>query len=418
MKLTPLLVLVLSIAGALPAQGADDAPVTFPAVPGARQTFRSTTRLNDAKPATENKAYDITPGPTVDGHPTFLSSNLSIVAARPDGHYILGLMQNKEAQLYKPAALMLPRNVKQGDKWEIKLPPPSRAYSAVCLGSERVTVPAGTFDAVKVYGIAASGQPGDRAESTWWYAPRVGLVKTQYTDNAPGAGGAFRSVEGSEELVEVKFPAGTPEDNAAARGDADRLFAEAQALAKSGDHPAALAKYDAAIARDPKAAKVLAYKAVSLTALKQFDEAEKTVNAALAIAPKDVTALETAGQIQLAQGKTDAGKALFDQAAAASPKDAGAIYLDLAASLAARRDDALATQVQAALEKSATADPPHPDALFSLGQSFVSAGMIEGKNYLKKYLDVTAKLPEEQRNPQKIQLAKQLIRAIDAVKNP
>jgi len=417
MKPTPLL-LLLSIAASLPAFAADDVPVTFPAVAGARQTFRSTVRVNDAKPVTKDSVYDITPGPTIDGQPTFLSSGLSIVAARPDGHYILGLMQNREAQLYKPAALMLPKNVKQGDKWEIKLPPPNRAYSAVCLGTERVTVPAGTFDAVKVFGIAASGQPGDRADSTWWYAPRVGLVKTQYTDNAPGAGGAFKSVEGSEELVEVKFPAGTPEDNAAARGEADRLFAEAQALAKAGDHPAAVAKYDAALAKDPKAAKVLAHKAVSLTALKQFDEAEKTVNAALAIAPKDVTALETAGQIQLAQGKIDAGKALFDQAAAASPKDAGAIYLDLAASLAARRDDSLAQQVQAALEKSAAADPPHPDALFQLGQAFISAGMVEGKTYLTKYLDATAKLPEAQRNPQKIQLAKQLIRAIDAVKNP
>ena len=60
---------------------------------------------------------------------------------------------------------------------------------------------------------------------------------------------------------------------------------------------------------------------------------------------------------------------------------------------------------------------PRPEALFQLGQAYANAGLQEGKTYLKKYIDLSAKLPEDQRDPQKVQLAKQLIRALDVVQS-
>ena len=64
----------------------------------------------------------------------------------------------------------------------------------------------------------------------------------------------------------------------------------------------------------------------------------------------------------------------------------------------------------------AAADPPSAEALFQLGQSYANAGKQEGKTYLQKYLDVSAKLPEGQQDKQKMQVAKQLIRALDIIK--
>ena len=85
--------------------------------------------------------------------------------------------------------------------------------------------------------------------------------------------------------------------------------------------------------------------------------------------------------------------------------------------LSARNDPSLSGEIEAALKTAATADPPSPEALFQLGQSYANAGRQEGKGYLRQYLELAAKLPEDQRDPQKVQLAKQLIRALDVVQS-
>ena len=69
-----------------------------------------------------------------------------------------------------------------------------------------------------------------------------------------------------------------------------------------------------------------------------------------------------------------------------------------------------------ALKKAAAANPPGTEALFALGQSYANAGRPEARQYLQRYLDAASALPAEKRDEQKVRLAKQLIRAIDAVK--
>ena len=196
----------------------------------------------------------------------------------------------------------------------------------------------------------------------------------------------------------------------------ESLFAEGEAAARKGEHTVALAKYDAALAIDPKAAKVHAYKTLSLIALKQFDQADKEINQAVSLNEKEYTYTEIAGQLKIARGDIPGGKALYDKAASLSPQNAGSIYTDLAAALAQRKDDKLAPDIEKALKTAASADPPGAEALFALGQSYVNAGRAEGRKYLQRYVEVASKLPDGKRDDQKIRLAKQLIRAIDAVK--
>jgi hypothetical protein len=67
--------------------------------------------------------------------------------------------------------------------WEIKLPPgPDQKWeddlggSRITSGTESVKVPAGTYECVRVEGIARPGN-GKERHVVLWYAPDIGLVK-------------------------------------------------------------------------------------------------------------------------------------------------------------------------------------------------------------------------------------------------
>jgi len=191
------------------------------------------------------------------------------------------------------------------------------------------------------------------------------------------------------------------------------LVAHGQVLAEQGNHSAALEKYDKALARDSSSADAHAWKAASLIALKQLEDADAEIQKALKSNGDEFTYQMIAGRLQIARGNIDEGSSTYEKAARLSPRNAGKIYADLAAAMADRKDEKLNGRIEAALKSAASADPPHLDALFNLGQSYVSAGKPEGRDYLKRYLDAQAKLPEDQRDKQKMQLARKMIRAVD-----
>src|SRR5687767_10900149 len=191
------------------------------------------------------------------------------------------------------------------------------------------------------------------------------------------------------------------------------LVAHGQVLAEAGNHSAALEKYEAALARDGSSADAHAWKGASLIALKKLDAAEGEIQKALKANGNEFTYQMIAGRLQIARGNIDEGSALYERAAKMSPKNAGKVYADLAAALAGLNDEKYNGRVEAALKSAAAADPPHLDALFNLGQSYVSAGKPQGRDYLKRYLDGQGKLPEDQRDKQKMQLARKMIRAVD-----
>jgi Tfp pilus assembly protein PilF len=399
----------------------------YPLVAGSSWTYQVTVKVGDEvkKSQVTRKAV----GVDVAGQ-TAIVTGLHAEAVKDDAVYAVGatrLATNADPGGIEPLKepfKVLPLRPKVGDKWQRSTD--DGAVSSTCLGFEKVKTEAGDFEAAKVYTIRVGGKDrSDRVETNQWYAPGVGLVKSVMTSRWI-RDGKVNAEERTEELVSYDIPkAGGPtvvkgvEHGAGKPMDENSvgvLFAEGEALARRGEHAAAIAKYDAALAIDPKAAKLHAYKAISLMASKDYDAAQRSIDAALRLNDREHTYQEIAGQLKVAQGHVDEGMRLYEKAATLSPRSAGAVYMDLAAVLAAKNDPRLSAEIDRALKRAADADPPSLEALFALGQSYVNAGRIEGKEYLRRYIDGATRLPPEQRDERKITLAKQLIRAIEAVK--
>ena len=214
-------------------------------------------------------------------------------------------------------------------------------------------------------------------------------------------------------LMMLVLAAATGAGEPASKPSSRAYFEEGRKLAEGHDHAEAIEKYAQSLALDPRQAEVHAYKAASHLALAQFDPAKREINLALQLDENDFRYPEIAGQIEISQGRIEKGKEWFTKAMKLSPKSAGTIYMDLAGALAGRNDAGLAGDIDAALKAAANADPPSAEALFQLGQSYANAGRIEGKKFLQRYLEVSQKLPAEKQDTQKMQIAKQLIKALE-----
>ena len=195
-----------------------------------------------------------------------------------------------------------------------------------------------------------------------------------------------------------------------------RLVEEGQALAATGDHREALARFDSALSADAKLAEAHAGRAASLLSLKRVEEAEAAINNALAL-KNEAGFHAIAGRIEVARGNVEEARKRYDRGAALSPKNAGKFYGDLAGALTARRDEKLSGQIESALKAAVAANPPHLDSLFNLGQSYVSAGREEGIKHLRRFAEEQARLPNEERDEQKIRVARQMIRAMEILKD-
>ena len=417
---------LLALLACSPSYAAQAPAPHIPLAEGSSWTYQDTRRSQGKEDARKN-TLRIDRTAQVAGQKAAVMDVVAMVA-REDGVYAVGVVapQTGSDQIVplKEPYKVLPASPKPGDKWQHT--DDRGATNSTVLGIEKVKTPAGEFDAVKVYSITVGGRDGaERSEDTRWYAPGVGLVRSTSTARRV-VDGQLRTEEFTRELVTFDVPRkseGGP-DVVRKPPDADMrdessvaaLFAEGESLARKGDHEAALAKYDAALVKDPKAAKLHAYKAVSLMATKRYDDAQESIDAALKLNDRQHTYHEIAGQLKVAQNRIDEGLKLDDKAAALSPQSAGAVYTDLAAVLAARNDPRLAPDIDRALKRAADAEPPSLEALFALGQSYANAARPEAKTYLRRYIDLASAQPAGKRDETKIRLAKQLIRALDAVK--
>jgi Flp pilus assembly protein TadD len=420
------LTIMLAVAFAGRAAAADAATkpdAWFPLSPGAAWEYKATTTTTVAGGAPSSADVTVKLSAPAEPNGPVMRGDFGY-AAKDDGVYLIGRAADKKFTPFDEPQRVVPAAPKTGDRWTYREAAGRTAGS--CLGPETVKVPAGEYECQKVYLITIGGRDGAyRRETTRWFAKDVGLVKE--VETTPAADGAVRETtteltaytpaKSAAAVATTPGDTGKPASPAVGTGaSADALFAAAQAAARRGDHNSALRDYDAALAADPKAAKVHAYKTLSLIAVRQLDAADAEIAQALAADPKDYTFQEIAGQLKIAQGQVKEGKALYNKAATLSPPNAGAVYTDLAAALAARNDERLAGDIDAALKSAANATPPSAPALFALGQSYANAGRAEAKPYLQRYVEVATALPKEQRDEQKIRLAKQLIRAIDLVK--
>jgi tetratricopeptide (TPR) repeat protein len=412
--------LMLTMVGlACPLWAAERTDTYFPLTPGATWKYQVTIKDGDAEPKLTSQTVTVEER-EIGGKRVIIASD-NAYQAKDDGVYIVGVMQDGKLQPLDEPQKVVPANPKRGDTWTYR--EAAGVTSATCLGSESVKTAAGEYDAAKIDLVTVGGASAaqtERKEVYRWFAPGVGPVKGSVLQHHANADGTLSRVEVTLELASFSAPGKGKVETGAVAGKAgksvDALFAEAQAAARKGDHKTALADYDAALAQDPKAAKVHGYKTLSLMATHDFSGAQGEIDRALALEPREYAWHEIAGQLQVAQGKVREGKALYDEAAKLAPEHAGAVYTDLAAALAGRKDERLSPDIDAALKAAAAADPPSAPALFALGQSYVNAGRPEGRAYLQRYVEVASALPAGQRDERQIRLAKQLIRAIDAVK--
>jgi Tfp pilus assembly protein PilF len=402
----------------LPLLGAPRTDAYFPLTPGATWKYQVTLKEGSKEPRHTAQTVNVEER-KIDGKAVIVASD-NAYAAKDDGVYIVGVVKDGKVQPLDEPQKVVPANPKQGDTWTYR--EAAGVTTATCMGSESVKIAAGEFNASKIYLVTVGGGAAqtDRKEVYRWFAPGVGPVKGSLVQHHANPDGTLTSSEMTLELASFELP-GKVDGQATGVGgkparSVDALFAEAQGAARKGDHKTALADYDAAIAIDPSAARVHAYKSLSLMATRDFSSAQREIDRAMELEPRGYAWHEIAGQLKVAQGEIEAGKALYDRAARLSPEHAGAVYTDFAAALAARKDDRLSPQIDTALKAAVAANPPSTQALFALGQSYVNAGRPEGRAYLQRYVEVASALPAEQRDERQIRLARQLIRAIDAVK--
>ncbi|MFM7181254.1 MAG: hypothetical protein ACKO2G_07300 [Verrucomicrobiales bacterium] len=109
-------------------------------------------------------------------------------------------------QITLPEPLPLVRfPIEVGDTWQARFQvdghPVSRTFDV--LGKEKITVPAGTFEAWRIRTIG-SDRPRHSVESTTWFAPGTGFVKSRVIHTA-----AFGLLK--VETAELVRGPGTPE---------------------------------------------------------------------------------------------------------------------------------------------------------------------------------------------------------------
>ncbi len=197
----------------------------------------------------------------------------------------------------------------------------------------------------------------------------------------------------------------------------DDLLQQGRVLEDRRDHAGAIAKYQEALKARPDEPRAHALMAVSLMNDAKFEPAETQINEAIRLSPQNFTFQMIAGHLQILRDNTAAGQALYAKAAQASPQNAGNVYADLASALGSKNESGkFDDQILAALKSAASASPPSLDALFNLGQTYAGAGRQEGRPYLQKYVEETMKLPESKRDARKLKVAKQLMRALDAIR--
>jgi hypothetical protein len=110
-----------------------------------------------------------------------LHENFKKVRVSAAGIQTVATKGKDEAWKKSESSFVFPSPLKPGDKWEHKIPEEKYEVVYTVGKSERVKVPAGTFDAVPVY---VEGTQGGKKlpKRTFWYAPGVGGIKSMVGD--------------------------------------------------------------------------------------------------------------------------------------------------------------------------------------------------------------------------------------------
>ena len=144
--------------------------------------------------------------------------------------------------------------------------------------------------------------------------------------------------------------------------EVESLVALSHAARRQGDGAATLTAFEAAAA-DPKQIGLKVAAAAELRRLGRLDEAEASLQQALAIEPQHANALTELGYLARRRGDRTAALAAFEAAAAADPKQIG---LKVAAAVELRQLGRL-DEADASLQQALAIEPRHVNALTELG---------------------------------------------------
>jgi tetratricopeptide (TPR) repeat protein len=207
------------------------------------------------------------------------------------------------------------------------------------------------------------------------YDTREEVVKLKIGDNATRDFELFKAGTAAAAAAPAKGAAPAP-----AKADpAVTAYNEGAALANSKDYPAAIAKFEAAVAAKPGL--TAGWIALAKTQLiqKNYPKAIEAANKVLEVDDTDTDMLNILVQAYTASG--DKAKAAAAQAKL--PKNAAALFND-AAKLINNNDDAGAEKL---LKQAIEADGDFAPAHFQLGMIYVRSGKsAEAKAALQKYL--------------------------------
>lgn len=232
----------------------------------------------------------------------------------------------------------------------------------------------------QLLGVYVRDNPGDpRGYRRWlellrWSAPKSAMEPIRRLGQLPGhlaeavaAGAALRENEPAEALAYIE----KHEVDLLAPTSREVLAEWAKSQSKLGQHAAALAKVDAAIAAHPDVAALHVIRADALAAAARPSETVRaSLDRALALAPAYVPALVATARLNAAAGEVDRALEFYDRALAAAPADDEVAWSAIELLVAQGRDEGVERRARKLLR----AHPYHADAAHLLARRMVARG--------------------------------------------
>jgi tetratricopeptide (TPR) repeat protein len=207
-----------------------------------------------------------------------------------------------------------------------------------------------------------------------------------------------------EEIEKLREDIKKAEARRAASEEVKADFEQALELAKQGNYEEAVVGFQAALEKDPEQAYIQANLADALAKLDRNEEALAAYRKAIALKADDAAMYTNMGVLLGKMGRTEESTAAFKQAADLNPESAAQNFYNLGATLV---NEGRTEEAVAAFRQAIAADENYAEAYFQLGicLSGNPETMAEAVDHLKKYIEMG-------QNPEQVEVAKQLISAL------
>jgi len=261
-------------------------------------------------------------------------------------------------------------------------------------------IPRGVYNVI----VRAKGYGPDFKQNI---RPPIGEEVTVDFDLIPGNENAKLPIEmTAEEIDQLRKDIKKAEERKAASAEVKADFDMGLELARQGNYEEAVAAYEKALANDPDQAYIHANMAEALSKIGRDDEALAAYEEAISLKADDAAMFTNMGVLLGKMGKTKESEEAFTKAAALNPGAAAQNFYNLGATMVneGRTDEAVQ-----AFRQAIAADSNYAEAYYQLGICLSGSAepdqVTEAVDMLKKYLEIGE-------NPDQVEVAKQLISAL------